>query len=90
MSQGKHKVVNQRNKDTKKNVVSDQSHYICTNKCTRTFLQVCTALSGFAAKRTAFTVSPTSTVSVRMCVWVCICLCTGHPDTKNRKVSTNR
>lgn len=68
MSQRKHKVVNLRNKDTKKNVVSDQSRsFESTNKCTRTFLQVCTALSRFAAKRTGF-----HRVSYEYCENVCV------------------
>lgn len=54
MSQRKHKVVNLRNKDTKKMFLIKAITFESTNKCTRTFLQVCTALSGFAAKRTSF------------------------------------
>lgn len=86
MSQRKHKVVNLRNKDTKKNVVSDHLKAL-TNAPVHScrYALHCHVLQ---PKELAFTVSPTSTV--RMCVWVCICLCTGHPDTKNRKVSTNR
>lgn len=65
MSQRKHKV---EIKTLKKMLFPIKAiTFESTNKCTRTFLQVCTALSRFAAKRTGF-----HRVSYEYCENVCV------------------